>query len=142
MKQSERQDKSKQSTITINNKGVNQINIKSYHRFIITTNKEEPIASTKDDRRNLVIRCSDEKIKDKDYFVQLNKYLDDVNVVKTCYEYFKSIEGLDAFGKIPIPSTEYQDDLKELSISPIERFIECKTMQNKSSTCPFIFTST
>ena len=55
----------KDPTITFNNKGVNQINIKSYHRFIITTNKEEPIASTKDDRRNLVIRCSDEKIKDK-----------------------------------------------------------------------------
>ena len=48
--------------------------------------------------------------------MQLNKYLDDVHVIKTCYEYFKSIEGLDAFGKIPIPSTEYQDDLKEVSV--------------------------
>ena len=73
--------------------------------------------------------------------MQLNKYLDDVNVIKTCYEYFKSIEGLDAFGKIPIPSTEYQDDLKELSVSPIERFIECYIMQNRASKNPYIVTS-
>jgi hypothetical protein len=44
------------STITINKKGVNQITIKSYHRFIITTNKDEPINTSKDDRRNLIIR--------------------------------------------------------------------------------------
>lgn len=129
-------------TITINNKGINQINVKSYHRFIITTNKEEPIASTKNDRRNLIIKCSNEKIKDKDYFVQLNKYLDDVNVVKTCYEYFKSIKGLDTFGSIPIPFTEYQNDLKELSVSPIERFIECYTMQNMASKSPYIVSTT
>ena len=52
------------------------------------------------------------------------------------------LQGLDAFGKIPIPYTEYQDDLKELSVSPIERFIECYTMQNKASPSPFIVTST
>jgi hypothetical protein len=40
-------------SITINNKGVSQYKIKSYHRFIITTNKEDPIGTNKDDRRKI-----------------------------------------------------------------------------------------
>ena len=46
--------------ITINNKGIAQYDINSFHRFIITTNKEEPINTGRDDRRNLIIRSSDE----------------------------------------------------------------------------------
>ena len=49
------------ASLTINNKGVNQYKINSYHRFIITTNNEEPIETKDGDRRNLIIRSSDEK---------------------------------------------------------------------------------
>jgi hypothetical protein len=49
------------NTFAINQKGIPQYKIKSYHRFITTTNKEEPINSTNGDRRNLIIRSSDEK---------------------------------------------------------------------------------
>ena len=47
--------------LTINNKGLNKFEIDSHHRFINTTNNEDPIKTTKGDRRNLIIRCSDEK---------------------------------------------------------------------------------
>jgi hypothetical protein len=40
--------------ITINMKGVNPFEINSFHRFMITTNNEDPITSKKDDRRNLI----------------------------------------------------------------------------------------
>lgn len=117
-------------TLTINNKGVNQYEIQSYHRFIITTNKHEPINTSKDDRRNLIIRSSDEKCGDKEYFKQLHEILEDVNVVKTCYEYFKAIPDLDNFNKLPMPVTEYQTNLKELSESPIEKWLYDFTVQN------------
>jgi hypothetical protein len=119
--------------LTINNKGVSQYDIDSFHRFIITTNNEEPVNTTKDDRRKLIIRSSDEKIGDKDYFNQIYKYLDDVNVIKTCYEYFKSIEGINDFNKIPMPSTSYQQNLKELSRSPIELWLENLCYENWDS---------
>jgi len=109
--------------LTINNKGVSQYDINSYHRFIITTNNEEPVNTTKDDRRKLIIRSSDEKIGDKEYFNKLYSLLDDVNVIKTCYEYFKAIPGIDGFNKIPMPQTEYQQNLKELSRSPVELWL-------------------
>jgi hypothetical protein len=109
--------------LTINKKGIDQIQIKSYHRFIITTNKEDPIATSKDDRRNLIIRSSDELCGNKTYFKHIYELLDDEIVVRTCYDYFKSIPDLDKFGLIPIPSTAYQNELKKLDISAPEQFL-------------------
>ena len=111
-------------SMTINNKGVNQFTISSYHRFLITTNKDEPITTSNGDRRNLIIRSSDCKKGDTVYFDTMHEYLASVNVIKTCYEYFKHLPNLDQFHKIPIPSTEYQEDLKQLSISPLEKWVE------------------
>lgn len=117
--------------MTINNKGVNKFDIQSYHRFIITTNNEEPIKTTSDDRRKFIIRSSDEKCGDVEYFKKLYELLDDVDVVKTCYEYFKSIPNMENFKSIPLPVTEYQAELKELSKSPIESWLEHFTFQNQ-----------
>jgi len=121
--------------LTINNKGVNKFQILSYHRFLITTNNEEPINTKYDDRRNIVIRSSDEKCGDKLYFKTLYELLDDVNVVKTCYEYFKSIPDMDSFSQISIPKTEYHKELKELSRNPIESWLEYFTLQNQDKDC-------
>jgi hypothetical protein len=40
--------------------------------------------------------------------------------MSSCYEYFKSMEEVENFNRLPIPKTEYQNNLKELSVSPIE----------------------
>lgn len=44
------------AALTINNKGVNQFKITSHHRFIITTNAEDPVTTKKGDKRNLIRR--------------------------------------------------------------------------------------
>ena len=115
-------------TLTINPKGVNQFEINSYHRFLITTNKLDPIATSEDDRRNLIIRSSDElapKTKaNVEYFNKIHQYLDDKNVIATCYNYFKNLPNLDKFGEIPIPQTEYQANLRLLELSPPELFLK------------------
>lgn len=110
--------------LTINNKGVQKYQIQSFHRFLITTNNEEPINTKQGDRRNLIIRSSDEKCGDKEYFNVLYTLIDDVNVVKTCYEYFKSVPNMDKFSTIPMPLTTYQSDLQEMKVSPIESWIK------------------
>lgn len=111
------------STITVNRKGVNQTTIKSYHRFIITTNKDDPISTSNDDRRNLIIRSSDDLINNKDFFDKLYKLLDDDNVIRTIYDHFKNLPDLDKFHKMPIPKTSYQTELKKLSLTPPEQFL-------------------
>lgn len=116
--------------LTINNKGVNQFEINSFHRFIITTNNHEPINTKKGDRRQLVIRSSDEKCGDKEYFKMLHEILEDTDVVKTCYEYFKSIPDMDSFNLLTIPVTEHQEVLKELGECVIETWLRSFTMDN------------
>jgi hypothetical protein len=110
--------------ISINNKGVNQFEIPSYHRFIITTNKEEPVNTTKDDRRKLIVRCSDELCGNTEYFSKFNDFVESINVVKTCYEYFKALPDLDTFNQVQIPQTEYKKDMAQLSVSPIELWLK------------------
>jgi phage/plasmid-associated DNA primase len=116
--------------LTINNKGVNQYDINSHHRFIITTNKEEPINTAKDDRRKFIIRSSDELIGNELYFTKLHEMLNDLNVIKTCYEYFKTIPDMNEFGKLKLPSTEYQEELKEMSVSPLENWLKDLTLEH------------
>jgi hypothetical protein len=118
-------------TLYINNKGVNKFRITSFHRFIITTNNAEPVNTAKDDRRKFIVKCSDELIGNKEYFNQFYKYLEDVNVIKTCFEYFKSIKDMDKFGDLPLPCTEYQQQLQQLSVSPIENWLKDFTYDNQ-----------
>ena len=111
-------------TMKINNKGVSQFPINSFHRFIITTNNEEPISTSKKDRRKLIIRSSDELCGNKEYFKKMYELLDDTNVVKSVYKYFKSIPEMDKFGSIPMPTTEHQENLKEMNANPIESWLK------------------
>jgi len=117
--------------MTINEKGIKQYAIKSFHRFIATTNNEDPIKTSKDDRRNLIISSSNELIGNKIYFdVWYDDLLKDVNAIKTIYEYFKNIPGMKDFGKIPMPQTEYQNDMKDASVSPIESWLKSFILDN------------
>jgi hypothetical protein len=117
-------------TMMINKKGVKAYPIKSYHRFIITTNGEEPINTSKDDRRKLIIRASDELCKNQDYFNTANDYLEDDDAVKTCYEYFKSLPDIDKFNRLKLPVTEYHQELKDVGRCPIERWLEDFAIEN------------
>ena len=121
------------TTLAINQKGIPQYKIKSYHRFITTTNREEPLNSSRGDRRNLIIRSSDEKKGDYEYFNRLHKYLDHVDIIRTCYDYFKGIPDMDRFGDLPIPETSYHANLKELSKSPIEQWLESFVRENSDN---------
>jgi len=112
------------TSLTINPKGKERFEMNSYHRFIITTNKEDPIVTSQNDRRNLIIRSSDELINNKEYFENMNDILlEDINVIRTCYDYFKNIPDLDKFHKIPLPKTSYQENLRQLNLSPPEQFL-------------------
>jgi hypothetical protein len=111
-------------TIAINNKGMNMFVIKSYHRFIITTNNEDPVKTSKDDRRNLIIRSSDEKMKDKQYFINLRKHIDDDDIIRTICEDLKTRNVSPELSENGIPQTSYQNELKEAARPPHELFLE------------------
>jgi hypothetical protein len=116
-------------TITINIKGISEFTMKSYHRFIATTNNPDGFfKTTRKDRRNLVIRSSDELVNNFSYFKKINQLIDDVNVVKTFYEYLKKMENIPEKLDTP-PKTEHQTSLFEMNESPIEQFIKNMTRE-------------
>mgnify|MGYP003386560757 FL=1 len=119
-------------TMFINKKNTPQHIIRSFHRFIITTNNEEPIKTSKDDRRNLIIRASDEKCGDKSYFNKLYGHMKDRNVLMHAYMHFMNEEKYDVknFNNLPLPKTPYQKELEKINISPIEAFIKRKAEKN------------
>lgn len=112
------------SALTINPKGVGQYDIQSCHRFMASTNNAQFMTIKHGNRRHFVVRSSDEKIGDKGYFDNFYELLSDVNVVKTCYEYFKNLPGLDKFGSLAVPVSEHQLILQDSSVSPIELWIK------------------
>jgi hypothetical protein len=118
------------NSVTINEKNIKPYEIKTFHRFLITTNNEEPIVVTKDTRRNVVIRCSDELIGNKDYFIKINKIIENDVIVREFYDYLMNIKDMDKFDKLPLPVTEHQKNLSELSVSVIEQFIKDWTIEN------------
>lgn len=111
-------------TMTINNKGISQYKINSFHRFLITTNNLDPVKSTTDDRRKMIVRSSDELIGNKAYFNKFYELVGDINAVKSFYEYLKGIEGMGDFGKIPMPVTEFQENVKESYVTCEEQWIK------------------
>ncbi len=116
-------------TLTINQKGISQYSINSYHRFIATTNSEDPMPTKKGDRRNFIIRCSDEKKGDFQYFNDLYALLEDENVIKTCYEYFMNVDII-GFKAEKFPETEYQNELKEMNENPIDGWLKSMVYEN------------
>jgi len=116
--------------ITINEKGIIPYEIDSYHRFIITTNNEDPVKTSKKDRRKFIVRASDELIGNRQYFDDIYAMLDNNDAVRSIYEYFKTLKGADKFSKVPMPETEYHRDIKEAQSSPVELWLRQFVMDN------------
>lgn len=109
--------------LTINPKGVAQYKITSFHRWLITTNKEDPIPTQHDDRRFFIIRSSDELIGNKEYFNNMYSLLKDQDVKSTIFQYFKTLPGADRFSDLPIPKTEYQQNIQDGNMSIPEQWL-------------------
>jgi len=125
--------------IQVNIKGKDSFNTKSYHRFGGSSNDDEPMNTHKGDRRKAMISASNELKGNVEYFNELGKCIDDVNYIKSFYEYLKATPDMDKFNLVPLPMTEYQKLLCELSITPIEAFI--KDMVTDCEDVELVFTT-
>jgi energy-coupling factor transporter ATP-binding protein EcfA2 len=108
--------------LMINAKGVPQYKINSFHRFGMTTNKEDPFTTSEDDRRTWIVRTSDELIGNKDYFEKFHNIIQDEDSIATLYNYFYNVEGVDNFNNIVKPVTEYQQILIQSNGDIIDDF--------------------
>jgi len=111
--------------ITINQKNTKAVDINSHHRFITCTNHPNPIRLEPTDRRNLVIKCSNEKLGDRQYFTDFVEIFEDYNSLLTLYSYLNDLDIDDwVFRLDPTdPITTYQQELMvEHHTSPVTDF--------------------
>lgn len=128
----------KATDITINNKGVSAFNSKSSHVFFATTNSQHGcFKTTKDDRRNFVIRSSNNLKNDKSYFDKFYAYLRNTDAMRSFYEYLKTLPDVEPIMNDP-PKTEYQNDIVELSKTPLDVYLETKTRQKYNERCELL----
>lgn len=127
------------ASMNINEKGVSQYPITSYHRFIITTNNPDPISTKEDDRRFWIIRSSDELIGNKAYFTDFNAMLDDPVAIAYIYTYFKELVGfgdytVTKFNEIPKPTTDYQRNIQVANTDVVLQWVIHLASTNTSNT--------
>lgn len=122
------------SAMLINKKCIDPYPIISYHRFLTTSNSENPVKTKNDDRRNVIIRSSDELIGNAKYFDELTAFFDDISVQRTVYDYLMSIKDMDKFNAIKPPITEHQEEMKEQSRSHYDRWLEYFTFTHRNET--------
>ncbi len=108
--------------ININIKGVPQFNMKSYHRFISFSNNPDP--ATKNKRRDVFFRTSDDKMGNTEYFNEGFTYAKDIRCCKYIYDYFMKFPTKPKITIIDLPTTEYDEMLKQEQKSPILQFLE------------------
>lgn len=108
--------------MTINKKGIESYEIRSYHKFIAFSNGEDPMRTSADDRRNFIIKASSELCINhqnpsdpknenrRKYWIRFYELLKDPGVIRALYNYFKSLDCKN-FKSLPIPRTEYHQEL-------------------------------
>jgi hypothetical protein len=111
------------SAITINGKGKDPFKMKSYHRFLGSTNNEDPVNVKKGNRRKWVIRCSDQLKGNKEYFTEMYKLIGDPIVMRTLFDYLMDIDCEGMVGEDP-PKPQYQEELEASNEHMIQQFLK------------------
>jgi phage/plasmid-associated DNA primase len=116
-------------TLTINCKGKDQFEVRSCHRFISATNGLDPLVTHKNDRRNVIIRCSDEKVGDFEYFKKLATKMENPITLRSIYYKLKNQE-LGDWNFRDIPKTQFHENIVEGNKCPLESFMEYFTSKH------------
>jgi hypothetical protein len=88
--------------------------------------------TTTGDRRNVLIKCSDEFKNNVEYFQMLREYQADKRVQMLFYERLINIPDLGSFRNRPIPITAYQKTIQNSNREDYDLFIEDWTTENTS----------
>jgi len=115
--------------LPINPKGKDQFPIKSYHRFISTTNSNDPTKTHSKDRRNQIVRSSDELVDNFAYFKKFTTRMSKVDTLRSIYACLM-ITDLTMYDFRVIPRTKYHKTIIENNRPMLELFMENFTIKN------------
>lgn len=106
--------------IFINEKHQPARQIRSYHRYIAATNADHLKNTDRDDRRDFVLRVSEERKGDFAYWKELNQEIDNGGVAAMVHDMLAM--GMSDFNVRDKPGTQELIEQKLLSLAPIPRW--------------------
>ena len=120
--------------LSIEQKGKDSFSIESHHRLMLFTNKTDyPIQTSDDDRRKMIIRCSDSKIGDVEYFKTLRTEMAKKEVIGAFYKELmeRDIQRFNNCKGKCYPETEYQKEIKSSYSNPVEEWLKFIILEEK-----------
>ena len=117
--------------LNINEKGIKHYKQKNSLRFIIMSNRLNPIEIASDDRRFMVFKAHYKK-PSTDYFNNLVKILNDKNSLYTIFNYLKNLK-ININLRHDRPVTSAYSNMKELNINPVYKFVNELLTHNRIS---------
>ena len=94
-----------ESTVTIEAKGKDAIEVDSFHRFMMCTNNDWAVPQTQDERRFFVLEVSEEKKQDRQYFSQLYRDIKSSAVMGQLFNFLKSYD-IEPYNLSKAPKTD------------------------------------
>jgi hypothetical protein len=118
----------------IEKKGMKPYENKNHITYVMFTNNDNPIKIEVNDRRFICIKSNDKIANDAVYFDALNKEIESKEYNRAFYDYLLSIESDDYNFTTNRPETEFNKDLKEMSIPIISKYLETLLFKNAEQT--------
>ena len=111
-------------SVQINGKGKKSFKMLSLHRALSATNSETGGAINPhiNDRRNVLIRCSDELCNNIEYFKKFYSIINNKQVIRKFYDYCYNLDGLEKL-ELP-PKTEHHKILIEGNVCHVKAFMK------------------
>ncbi|MEZ9835834.1 hypothetical protein CWO07_04555 [Vibrio splendidus] len=111
-----------ESTISIEAKGKDAIEVDSFHRFLMITNNDWVVPQTANERRFFVLEVSDEKANNRDYFKPLNADIEDEQTIGQFLNFLQDYD-LSSFDLRKAPRTEATQQQVMESLEPHEEWL-------------------
>jgi hypothetical protein len=114
----------------IEEKGLKVFTNKNHITYVMLTNNDNPIKIEVNDRRFVCGKCNDKIANDPKYFDALNKEIESKKYDRAFYDYLLSIDSDNYNFTSNRPETEFNKDLKEMSVPVLSKYLETLLFKN------------
>jgi hypothetical protein len=110
-------------TVTVNQKGIKEVEVRSYARFMLTS-QPRVVPTKKGDRRGVIVRSSDELIGNKAYFDGIKARMDDAQAIADFHAYLMTLKPPRVFTAHDLPQTAVQREMQAANADVFDSWIE------------------
>jgi hypothetical protein len=125
-------------TIEINEKHKDKVVVPNFTRYFFTTNKGNPVSFKEEERRFLLLPCSEEKVGDSAFWTEVNEKLKTPVAGKVIGEFLLSRD-ISNFTPRNYPKTDFQEAAIDTDKSAEQRFLESDFWDGNETTPADLF---